>query len=188
MSLGHGWGWHPPQTAFPILFRCLQSVWTYWYAVHRHTVAALQSYPPYLARILGSLDHCWGWQPPQTASRIYISHIQIVWAHWYAVHIHNVAALHRYPPYLAQILEFWITHGVKMMSLGHCWGWQPPQTASCIYIRHIQSVTPPPWWWSRSPLQRHGFDESTPPEGRAALRIHFPRLLLRGLDKFNKLM
>jgi hypothetical protein len=44
MSLGHGWGWQPPQTASPTHFRHLQSVWTYWYAVHRHTVADLQSY------------------------------------------------------------------------------------------------------------------------------------------------
>ncbi len=42
--------------------------------------------------------------------------------------------------YLAQILEFWVTCGVKMMWFCHDWGWQPPQTASHIHIRHIQSV------------------------------------------------
>ncbi len=47
--------------------------------------------------------------------------------------------------------------------------------------------TPPPWWWSRSPLQQREFNESTPPEGRAGLRIHFPRPLLKGLVKFIKL-
>jgi hypothetical protein len=47
--------------------------------------------------------------------------------------------------------------------------------------------TPPPWWWSHLPLQRHGFNESTPPEGQAALRIHFLRRLLKGLVKFIKL-
>ena len=26
------------------------------------------------------------------------------------------------------------------MSSRHDWGWQPPQTASCIHIRHLQSV------------------------------------------------
>ncbi len=31
------------------------------------------------------------------------------------------------------------TRGVKMMWLCHGWGWQPPQTASHICIRHIQS-------------------------------------------------
>ncbi len=30
-----------------------------------------------------------------------------------------------YPPYLAQILGFWVTCGVKMMSLCHGWDWQP---------------------------------------------------------------
>jgi hypothetical protein len=42
--------------------------------------------------------------------------------------------------YLAQILGFWVTCGVKMMWLCHGWGWQPPQTASHIHIRHIKSA------------------------------------------------
>ncbi len=104
----------------------------------------------YLAQILGfwvtcgvkmmSLCHGWGWQPPQTASCIYIRHVQSVWAHWYAVLWHTVAALNSFPPYLAQILGFWVTCGIKMMWLCHGWGWQPPQTASHIHIRHIQNV------------------------------------------------
>ncbi len=32
------------------------------------------------------------------------------------------------------------TCGVKMMSLCHGWGWQQPQTAFRIHIRHIQSI------------------------------------------------
>ena len=44
------------------------------------------------------------------------------------------------PPYLVQILGFWVTCEVKMMWLCHGWGWQPPQTASCIHIRCIQIV------------------------------------------------
>ncbi len=43
-----------------------------------------------------SLCHGWGWQSPQTASHIHIKHIQSVWAHWYAVYWHKVAALHSY--------------------------------------------------------------------------------------------
>ncbi len=45
-----------------------------------------------------------------------------------------------YPCYLAQILEFCLTCGVKMMSLCHGWGWQPTQTASRIHIRHLKFV------------------------------------------------
>ncbi len=45
-----------------------------------------------------------------------------------------------YPPYLAQILGLWVTCGVKMMWLCHGWGWQSPQTASHIHIRHAQSI------------------------------------------------
>ncbi len=43
-----------------------------------------------------SLCHGWDWQPPQTASHIHVRHIQSIWAHWYAVHWHMVAALHSY--------------------------------------------------------------------------------------------
>ena len=32
----------------------------------------------------------WGWQPPQTASRIHIRHIKSIWLHWCAVHRHTV--------------------------------------------------------------------------------------------------
>ncbi len=77
-----------------------------------------------------SLHHSWGSYRPQIASCIHIRYIQSVWANWYAVHRHKVAALHSYPPYLAQIWGLWVTCGVKTMRLCHCWGWQPPQTAS----------------------------------------------------------
>ncbi len=52
--------------------------------------------------------------------------------------------------YLAKILGFWVTCGVKMMSLCHGWGWQPPQTASHIHIRHVQSAYA--HWY---PVHRH---------------------------------
>ena len=35
--------------------------------------------------------------------------------------------------------------------------------------------------WSRQPLQRHGFDESKPPKGWAAMHIFFPRPSSNGL-------
>jgi hypothetical protein len=66
-----------------------------------------------------SLHHCWGWQPPQTASPIHLRHMQSVWTHWYAVHRHMVAALHSYPPYLAQIWGFWVTCGVEAEADSH---------------------------------------------------------------------
>ncbi len=34
-------------------------------------------------------------------------------------HVDMVAALNNYPPYFAQMLGFWVTCGVKMMSLHH---------------------------------------------------------------------
>jgi hypothetical protein len=42
--LCHGWGWQPPQTASCIHSEHKEIVWVHWYAVHWHTVTALQSY------------------------------------------------------------------------------------------------------------------------------------------------
>ncbi len=44
MSLCHGCGWQPPQTASHFHIRHMQSVWAHWHAVHCHRVAALHSY------------------------------------------------------------------------------------------------------------------------------------------------
>ncbi len=44
MSLCHDWGWKSPQTASQIHTSPLKIVWACWYAVHGHTVSALQSY------------------------------------------------------------------------------------------------------------------------------------------------
>ncbi len=60
--------------------------------------------------------------------------ISYPWAYWITLTL-------LYPPYfLAQILEFWVTCGVKMMWLCHVWGRQSPQTASHLHIWLIQSV------------------------------------------------
>ncbi len=45
------------------------------------------------------------------------------------------------PTILGSNFAVWVTCGVKKMSLSHGWGWQPPQTASCIHIINIQSVS-----------------------------------------------
>jgi hypothetical protein len=91
MPLYHGWSCHPIQTASCIHIRPIQSVWTHWYAVHRHMAAALDHYSgQYLTRIwafwvtwqvqMMSLPHGRGSHPIQTAFHIHIRHIQIVWA------------------------------------------------------------------------------------------------------------
>ncbi len=41
MSLPNGWGCHPNQIASHIHIRYNQSVWAHWWALHRHTEAAL---------------------------------------------------------------------------------------------------------------------------------------------------
>jgi hypothetical protein len=94
MSLCHGWGWQPHQSASHIHIRHIQSVWAHWYAVHGHTVSALHSYThPTWLRFWGlvtcavkmmSLCHGWSWQPNQTAPHIHMRHLQNVWACWYA--------------------------------------------------------------------------------------------------------
>ena len=86
-----------------------------------------------------SLCQVWGWQPPQTASPIHLRHLKSVWAHWYAVHWHTVAALHSFTH--PTRLRFWGTWSLVeskwCIFVMICW--QPPQTASHIHIRHIQS-------------------------------------------------
>ncbi len=48
---------------------------------------------------------------------------------------YSITLTQLYPPYfLAKILEFWVTCGVKMMWLYHGWGWQSPQTASHLHM------------------------------------------------------
>ena len=66
------------------------------------------------------------WQPPQTASPIHITHIQRVWAHWYAVHWHTAAALHSYthPSWLrfwgsGSLMESKWCHYVMVEAEGH---------------------------------------------------------------------
>jgi hypothetical protein len=129
MSLRHGWGWQPTQTASRFHIRhnikCLSILICCPYA---YSSSFTQLHPHYLLwsdfGVLGhlwsqmmSLRHDWAWQPPQTASHIHIRHVYSVWAHWYAVHRHTLAALHNltHTTYLAQILVFWVTCAVKMI-------------------------------------------------------------------------
>ncbi len=44
LSVHLGWDWAPPQTTSFVHIRNIKSVWTNWYAVHGHTVAALHSH------------------------------------------------------------------------------------------------------------------------------------------------
>ncbi len=44
MSLCHGWGWQPLQTASHSHLRHIQSVWAHWYAVHEHMAVASNNY------------------------------------------------------------------------------------------------------------------------------------------------
>jgi hypothetical protein len=144
MSLCHDWGWQPPQSASRIHIGHVQKVWAHWYAVHRHMVAALHSDThPTCPRFWGSGSHLestwWHYVIVEADSHLKlfpasILDIQSVLAHWYTVHWRMVAALHRYPYHLAQIVGYWVTRRAKMMSLHHGWGWQLPQPTSHIHI------------------------------------------------------
>ncbi len=112
-----------------------------------YSCSLTQFYPPYLAQILGfwvtcgvkmmSFCHGLGWQPPQTASHIHIQHIKCFSILISCPRTYSISLTQLYPHYLAQIIGFWVTGGVKMMRLCHGWGWQPPQTASHIHTEHI---------------------------------------------------
>ncbi len=108
MSFYHGWGRQPPQTASCIHIRHTQSVWAHWYAVHGHMAVASNSYTHLTWLIFwDSGSHLWSQNDvimsclrltatSTTASHIHIRHIQNVWAYWYAVQEHEVAAFNSY--------------------------------------------------------------------------------------------
>ena len=87
--------------------------------------------PTLLGSDFGVLGHLWSWYDvimswlrPHIHIRYIYKEFERVWAHWYAIHWHTAADLQRYPPYLSQIVGFWVSCGVKMMSFSHGWGWQ----------------------------------------------------------------
>ncbi len=131
MSLCHVWGWQPPQTASPIHHRHEQSVWAHWYVVYRHMLAALSTCtPPTLVTCWGSgslVESKWCHYIMFEAdshlkllliSYIHIRHIQIVWAHWYNVHWHTVAALHSFTH--SNRLRFWGSGSLVVVELKWC--------------------------------------------------------------------
>jgi hypothetical protein len=83
----------------------IQCVWAHRYTVHGRTVVASNSntHITWNFDVLGHLcsqnDVITSWLrrlAHQTAPCIYIRHIKIVWAHWYAVHGHTAVALNSY--------------------------------------------------------------------------------------------
>ncbi len=107
MSLCHGWGWQPPQTASHIHIRHIQSLWAHWYNVDWHAVSALHSYThSTLLRFWGSGSHVeskWcDYVMVEANSHLNLLPTSILNMYnmfeqnWYAVHRHMVGALHSY--------------------------------------------------------------------------------------------
>jgi len=140
ISLCHGWDWQPPQTASHIPIRHLQSVLAHWYAVHWNTVAALHNTHTTWLRLwdtLSLLESKW-WHCIMVETDSHLKLLPAFILNIYKAFEHTVAALNRYT--YTTWLRLWgyrVTCGVKMMSLHHGWGWQPPQTAPCIHVRYI---------------------------------------------------
>ncbi len=156
MSVRHGWGWQPSQTASCRHVRHVLSVWAHWYAVHGQTAVASNSYTHTTWLIFwgsGSLveskwcqyvmveadshlNHCIP-HPHYTYTKCLRTLICCPWAF-------GSSLKQLYPHYLAQMLGFWVTSGVKMMSLRHGWGWQLLPTFTLdIYklFKHIQMLS-----------------------------------------------
>ncbi len=80
-----------------------------------------------------------------TVTSNWFSHPYWIYTKWLSTLIcypwaYSISLTQLYPHFFGQILGFWVTCGVKMIWLCHGWGWQPPQTASYIHIRHIESI------------------------------------------------
>ncbi len=131
----------------------MQYVWAHWYADHMHTISALHNYthPTSWLRFWGS-GHLWSqndvimsWlrlrATPNCFPHPYWTYTKCLSTLIYCPLAYSISLTQLYPPYsMAQILGFWVTWGVKTMWLCHGWGWRPPQTASHIHIRHVQSI------------------------------------------------
>ncbi len=126
LSLCHGWGWQTPQSASHTIIRHIHSFWAHSYAVNGLTAAALNRYTHYLGQIWGSGSlveskycHYIMFEAnrhlkllPTPFLDIYrvFEHIDICrWAY-------GSSLKQLYPQYLAQILGFWVTWGVKILS------------------------------------------------------------------------
>ncbi len=149
MWLCHDWCWQPPQIASHIHIRYVQCAWAHWYAIYGHTVSALHSYthPTFKLRFWSSgslVESKWCDYVMVEAD----SHLKLlptsIWEIYKVFELIDMLSIgiwlqpNTYPPYLIQILGFWVTCGVKMMSLHQGWCWQPPQTASNLHLRHCK--------------------------------------------------
>ncbi len=143
MWLCHDWGWQPPQTASHIHLRHIQSDWAHWYAINGHTVLALHSYthPTWLTFWgSGSLVESKWWDCVVEADGhlellpTSILDIYTMFEHIDMLYIGIIPTL--IGSYSGVLGHLWS----QMMWLCHGWGWQPPQIASHIHIRHIQRV------------------------------------------------
>ncbi len=163
MSLCHGWGWQPPQTASCIHTKHLQSVWAHWYAAHRYMEAALHSYiHPTWLKFWGSGSHVesndvnMSWLRLTATSNCF-SHPYWTYTKCLSTLIccplaYSISLTQLYPPYFAQILGLWVICGVKMMSSCHGWGYDShlkllPTSILDIYkvFEHIDLVSISIW-------------------------------------------
>ncbi len=99
------------------------------------SIIAMATTWPYLTArsSAGASWYIWLWLSPLGPTKCLNTLVCCQWAY-------GSSLKQLYPHYLGQMLGFWLTCWVKLMSLCHGWGWQPPQTTSHIRFRHIQSV------------------------------------------------
>ncbi len=123
----------------------IESVWAHWYAVHGHMVAALHSYTHrtwLIFRGSGSLvESKWCHYVMVEAD----SHLKLlptsIWDLYKVFgHIDMLSMGIQYQPYTVIPTILGSDFGAlghlwsQMMWLCYGWGWQPPQTASCIIL------------------------------------------------------
>ena len=116
MSIRHGWDWQPPQTAFHINLRYIQSVWAHWYVVHGNTVAALHRYTHITLLRFWVLGHYLWSQHDVITSWLRLTATSNCFPHQYLTYTKCLSTLiccpweysssltQLYPHYLAQIL------------------------------------------------------------------------------------
>ncbi len=118
LSVRPDWDWQLPQTASLVHIRCVQSVWAHWYAVHGHTVAALNSHTHTSWFFWSHVESKWYHYImveadghlkllPSSILDIYKCLSKLICCPW----AYSSSLTQSYPHnYLAQILGFWVTY------------------------------------------------------------------------------
>ncbi len=132
-------------TVFEVLVCCLAGIWVHPYSFHQPRWPQILEFWVTCGVEIMPLCDSWGSHPPQTASHIFIGHVQSFWGIGMLAHRHMGAPSSSHQPGWPHIMIVFVISGGEMIQLYHGWGSHPPQTASHINIRHSKFLR---YWYA----------------------------------------